>query len=269
MFNVRLLCASDVTWQARTLIVFLHGASGVHTNGTPLSQRGAGSLPVTHGVHFTPPRYEQTAPKMTPSRKTRSQSGASSTRQRENLLCIRCRSCRFWIGFFFSSRQFGLPSIIIFKFILFQSVAPSVTVQAAAHPLKMGHESRAPATPTVAISNSPPPPMSSSSINVVLAFFSGFGTIFHVPSSLKSGAHTVSVDGSYDDFRYIWHIASVLQNLQSAFLDPEDAQHKQSSGALKKNTKLVWSESPMEATFVVGKVSRINAILKKDGGKEI
>jgi cystathionine gamma-lyase len=95
-----------------------------------------------------------------------------------------------------------------------------------------------------------------------LAFASGSATTATLVQSLGPGAHILSVNDVYGGtYRYLSAVAPA-QGVEVTFLDLERASDEEILGSLRKNTKLVWIESPTNPTLRVIDIRHIADLLE-------
>jgi cystathionine gamma-lyase len=92
-----------------------------------------------------------------------------------------------------------------------------------------------------------------------LAFSSGCGATATLLHTLKMGDHVVVCDDVYGGTnRYMRRFSTEKHGIQCEFVDMTDI--KNVTSAIKKETKMIWIETPTNPTL---KIVDINAIVKE------
>ncbi|SPC61166.1 related to CYS3 - cystathionine gamma-lyase [Ustilago sp. UG-2017b] len=88
-----------------------------------------------------------------------------------------------------------------------------------------------------------------------LAFSSGSAVTATILNSMPSGSHVVSVNDVYGGtYRYFTKVATVSQGIQTSFVEmdgPEAEVSERVNAAIRKETALVWIETPTNPTLRV------------------
>ncbi|CAK5268400.1 unnamed protein product, partial [Mycena citricolor] len=96
-----------------------------------------------------------------------------------------------------------------------------------------------------------------------LAFSSGSAATATVIQAMGTDAHIIAVSDVYGGtWRYMKRVAEELSGLQVDWIDPEGSVD-QIRAALKRNTKLIWLESPTNPLLLLPSLPEISALLSE------